>query len=83
MPHTIPSGRVTWRTAALVLAAVLSTVSSAVGQVPGLSGTLVVTNKQPSTATIVLIRIPADRVASLDHVHWLGNIADSGDSSRR
>ena len=53
MPHTIPSGRVTWRTAALVLAAVLSTVSSAVGQVPGLSGTLVVTNKQPSTATIV------------------------------
>jgi DNA-binding beta-propeller fold protein YncE len=32
---------------------VLTAVSSAAAQVPGLSGTVVVTNKQPSTATIV------------------------------
>ena len=37
----------------LLLTAAFAALSSATAQVPGLSGTLVVTNKGPSTATII------------------------------
>jgi DNA-binding beta-propeller fold protein YncE len=53
VPIAVPLRRLASRTAVLILAGALGADSSAVAQVPGLSGTLVVTNKQPSTATIV------------------------------
>lgn len=45
--------RLSRRVVILLVAALLTAVSPAAAQVAGLTGTLVVTNKQPSTATIV------------------------------
>lgn len=53
MPMSSPIVRRTRHLAALSLALVVAIVSVARAQVAGLSGTLVVTNKTPSTATIV------------------------------
>lgn len=53
MPPSLSSPRLTTRLAALILALASFVVPEAHAQVAGLAGTLVVTNKTPSTATIV------------------------------
>lgn len=53
MPMHVPLSRVTRRLAVLSLLATVAAAPMSSAQVAGLSGTLVVTNKTPSTATIV------------------------------